>query len=89
MILIFDYFETLLNSRSMDFNRGLKVFWETYYRDRCSFEEMKSRAVIATCQLAKRQMTWIRGWKEPYTVLNMGDPDNLGIMLREIRARGA
>ena len=42
MILIFDYFETLLNSRSMDFNRGLKVFWETYYRDRCSFEEMKS-----------------------------------------------
>ena len=42
MIIIFDYFETLLNSRSMDFNRGLKVFWETYYRDRCSFEEMKS-----------------------------------------------
>ena len=42
MILIFDFFETLLNSRSMDFNRGLKVFWETYYRDRCSFEEMKS-----------------------------------------------
>lgn len=42
MILIFDYFETLLNSRSMDFNCGLKVFWETYYRDRCSFEEMKS-----------------------------------------------
>ena len=42
MILIFDYFETLLNSRSMDFNRGLKVCWETYYRDRCSFEEMKS-----------------------------------------------
>lgn len=42
MILIFDYFETLLNSRSMDFNRGLKAFWETYYRDRCSFEEIKS-----------------------------------------------
>lgn len=42
MILIFDYFETLLNSRSMDFNRGLKAFWETYYRDKCSFEEMKA-----------------------------------------------
>ena len=42
MILIFDYFETLLNSRSMDFNRGLKVFWETYYRDKCTFEEMKA-----------------------------------------------
>ena len=42
MILIFDYFETLLNSRNMDFNRGLKVFWETYYRDKCTFEEMKA-----------------------------------------------
>ena len=42
MILIFDYFETLLNSRNMDFNRGLRVFWEKYYRNRCSFEEMKS-----------------------------------------------
>lgn len=41
-MLIFDYFETLLNSRSMDFNRGLKVFWENYYRDKCTFEEMKA-----------------------------------------------
>ena len=42
MIIIFDYFETLLNSRSMDFNRGLRVFWERYYRDRCPFDEMKA-----------------------------------------------
>ena len=42
MILIFDYFETLLNSRNMDFNRGLKVFWERYYQDKCCFEDMKS-----------------------------------------------
>ena len=42
MIIIFDYFETLLNSRSMDFNRGLRVFWEKYYRNRCPFEEMKA-----------------------------------------------
>ena len=67
---------------------GYRQMWQ-YLAGEISFEEMKSRAVIATCQLAKRQMTWIRGWKEPYTVLNMGDPDNLGIMLREIRARGA
>jgi tRNA dimethylallyltransferase len=67
---------------------GYRQMWQ-YLAGEVSFEEMKSRAVIATCQLAKRQMTWIRGWKEPYTVLNMGDPDNLGIMLREIRARGA
>ena len=41
MILIFDYFETLLNSRSIDFNRGLKSFWESYYRDKCEFDDMK------------------------------------------------
>ncbi len=41
MILIFDYFETLLNTKSMDFNRSLYVFWKSYYQDKCSFEDMK------------------------------------------------
>ena len=42
MILIFDYFETLLTSKRVDFNQGLKVFWERYYKDRCQFEEIKA-----------------------------------------------
>lgn len=42
MILIFDYFETLVHNLSMDFNRGLKVFWEKYYKDKCSFEEISA-----------------------------------------------
>ena len=42
MILIFDYFETLLNSTTLDFNLGLKEFWNGYYKDKCSFDEMKS-----------------------------------------------
>ena len=42
VILIFDYFETLLNSRSMDFNRGLKSFWSSYYKDKCKFDDMKA-----------------------------------------------
>ena len=42
MILIFDYFETLIHNRSMDFNRGLKPMWEKYYKDKCSFEEMEA-----------------------------------------------
>ncbi|MCR5329426.1 MAG: HAD family hydrolase [Saccharofermentans sp.] len=42
MILIFDYFETLLNSKSIDFNRGLKLFWENHYQDKCPFEDMKA-----------------------------------------------
>ncbi len=41
MILIFDYFETLLSSKSIDFNRGLKVFWEKNYKDKCQFEDIK------------------------------------------------
>ena len=40
MILIFDYFETVIKTHSMDFNRGLKVLWEKYYKDKCSFEEI-------------------------------------------------
>lgn len=42
MILIFDLFETLVNNISIDFNRGLRPFWERYYQDKCSFEEIKS-----------------------------------------------
>lgn len=40
MILIFDYFETIVHNKSMDFNRGLKDLWEKYYMDKCSFEEI-------------------------------------------------
>jgi len=40
LILIFDYFETVVKTHSMDFNRGLKVLWEKYYKDKCSFEEI-------------------------------------------------
>ena len=42
MILIFDLFETLIDDISLDFNRGLKTFWERHYRERCSFEEIKT-----------------------------------------------
>lgn len=40
MILIFDCFETIVHSKYMDFNRGLAVMWEKYYKDKCSFEEI-------------------------------------------------
>ena len=42
MILIFDYFETIVHNKSMDFNRGLKTVWEKYYTDKCSFEEISA-----------------------------------------------
>jgi len=33
-----------------------------YLQGKTTFEEMRERAIIATGQLAKRQMTWIRGY---------------------------
>lgn len=42
MILIFDYFETIALTKSMDFNCGLKPMWEKYYKDKCSFEEISA-----------------------------------------------
>ena len=54
MILIFDYFETLLNSKTMDFNRGLKAFWAEYYEDLCEFEDMKKYGEDLFCQLMLR-----------------------------------
>lgn len=42
MILIFDYFETIVHNKSMDFNRALKTMWEKYYKDKCSFEEISA-----------------------------------------------
>jgi len=42
MILIFDYFETIIHNKSMDFNRGLKTVWKKYYIDKCSFDEISA-----------------------------------------------
>lgn len=51
MILIFDYFETILLTKSMDFNRGLKDVWEKYYKDKCSFEEIASFGEELFCHM--------------------------------------
>ena len=42
MILIFDLFETLVEDLVLDFNVGLKAFWEEHYKDKCTFEEIKA-----------------------------------------------
>ena len=42
MILIFDLFQTLVEDIHIDFNLGLRPFWETYYKDKCSFDEIKA-----------------------------------------------
>lgn len=42
MILIFDLFQTLVEVIQMDFNLGLKPFWEEHYKDKCSFDEIRT-----------------------------------------------
>jgi len=41
---------------------GYRQVWN-YLDGACSREEMVQRGVIATRQLAKRQLTWLRGWE--------------------------
>lgn len=45
MILIFDYFETIVHNKSIDFDRGLRDIWEKYYKDKCTFEEISEYGV--------------------------------------------
>lgn len=54
---------------------GYRQMWE-YIEGKLDYEEMRFRGVVATRQLAKRQMTWLRGWKQNITWLESASPDN-------------
>ncbi len=41
---------------------GYRQVWE-YLAGELDYEQMRERGVIATRQLAKRQLTWLRGWE--------------------------
>ncbi|SEG86484.1 tRNA dimethylallyltransferase [Marinobacterium lutimaris] len=41
---------------------GYRQMWD-YIEGRLSYDEMRYRGVVATRQLAKRQLTWLRGWQ--------------------------
>ncbi|HEX5793922.1 MAG TPA: tRNA (adenosine(37)-N6)-dimethylallyltransferase MiaA [Rheinheimera sp.] len=42
---------------------GYRQMWQ-YLDGKCSYVEMTERGIAATRQLAKRQLTWLRGWPE-------------------------
>lgn len=54
---------------------GYRQMWE-YIEGKLDYTEMRYRGIVATRQLAKRQMTWLRGWKQDITWLESADPDN-------------
>lgn len=42
---------------------GYRQVWE-YLLGHCTYDEMQERGIIATRQLAKRQLTWLRSWPD-------------------------
>lgn len=61
---------------------GYRQMWE-YLDGQLSYDEMVYRGIVATCQLAKRQMTWLRGW-ENVTWLETGAVNNADIVCQSI-----
>ncbi len=54
---------------------GYRQIW-AYLDDECSYEEMLARGVAATRQLAKRQLTWLRGWSDLHRLELSFDKDD-------------
>ena len=55
---------------------GYRQMWE-YLNGDTSYDEMVFKGICATRQLAKRQITWLRGWKQPITWLNKNNMENI------------
>lgn len=61
---------------------GYRQMWQ-YLNDEFDYDEMVFRGVCATRQLAKRQLTWLRGWSD-LTWLTTNDEHNLKTVLNVI-----
>ena len=57
---------------------GYRQMWE-YLDGSMDYEEMRFRGIVATRQLAKRQMTWLRGWKD-VTWLESASAENFDLI---------
>lgn len=63
---------------------GYRQAWD-YLDGKYSYEEMVERGIIATRQLAKRQITWLRSWLELYWLDSL-DPNLLQSALKILKA---
>jgi tRNA dimethylallyltransferase len=63
---------------------GYRQVWQ-YLRGEYNIDEMRERGIIATRQLAKRQVTWLRGWQD-LTQLKSGDHNNLQRLVQKVGA---
>jgi len=62
---------------------GYRQMWD-YLAGVIDYKEMRYRGTVATNQLAKRQLTWLRGWSHTVTWLETGSQMNLDIILRDV-----
>ncbi|WP_299492157.1 tRNA (adenosine(37)-N6)-dimethylallyltransferase MiaA [uncultured Shewanella sp.] len=62
---------------------GYRQCWE-YLNGDIEYDIMVEKAVVATRQLAKRQLTWLRGWPE-LNWLESGEENNLATIMRLCR----
>lgn len=61
---------------------GYRQMWE-YLDGQLTYDEMVYRGIVASCQLAKRQMTWLRSWQN-VTWLETGAVNNIDIVCQSI-----
>jgi tRNA dimethylallyltransferase len=59
---------------------GYRQVWD-YLAGRLDYDAMVERGIIATRQLAKRQITWLRSWPDLHW-LESSDPDRLAKLLK-------
>jgi len=60
---------------------GYRQMWQHLDGD-FDFNEMREKSIAATRQLAKRQLTWLRGWKNIYS-LDTFSSDNLMKVIKQ------
>lgn len=61
---------------------GYRQIWQ-YLSGRCDYSTMREQGIAATRQLAKRQLTWLRGWHDLRWVHTQG-ADGESLKLQEI-----
>lgn len=70
---LFDRDDLTLDTPSMR-SVGYRQVWE-YLQGKNTYAEMEEKGIIATRQLAKRQLTWLRHWSPAVTWFDSVSPD--------------
>ena len=63
---------------------GYRQAW-AYLEGQDDFATFREKAIAATRQLAKRQITWLRSWKSPLTWCDMTAPNAVSHLLKTVR----